>query len=164
MLLLLTGCDPARREAKANFGEQGVTTFILVRHAEKDYGTDPLLTPTGDSRAARLAEMLSQTELAAVYSTDTHRTRLTAAPAAEQAGLDTQIYDGQALTYFAHQLRRRHAGETVLVVGHSDTTPELANLLAKTETMARFSELDYGNLLVVSIPPVGKAGVLNLRY
>lgn len=163
-LLLLTACDPARREARASFGDQPVSTLILVRHAEKDFGEDPTLTPEGTERAERLAEMLRHVELDAVYSSDTRRTRATAAPAADQAGLETQIYNPKEMRYFSGRLRQRHAGETVLVVGHSNTTPELANLLARTDTLPRFSELDYGNLLIVSLPPVGEARVLKLRY
>ncbi|THH41591.1 SixA phosphatase family protein [Neolewinella litorea] len=164
LLIFLSACNPARQQAKAEYGDQAVSTLILVRHAEKQFGHDPELTEEGTLRAQRLADMLRTVELDAVYSSDTKRTRLTAAPAAQQAQLKARLYDPNALNYFARQLRNRHPGETVLVVGHSNTTPELANLLAGTDSIPRFSELDYGNLLIVSLPPIGKARILKLRY
>ncbi len=164
LLFSATSCNPARRQARATFAGEPATTVILVRHAEKDYGDDPILTPEGTERARRLAEMLAKTELTAVYSSDTRRTRLTAAPTAEDHDLHTRIYDVHELGAFAHRLRQMHRGETVLVVGHSNTTPALANYLADTDTEARFSELDYGNLLVVTLPPAGAPRILRMRF
>ena len=63
-------------------------TVILVRHAEKvDASADPLLSEPGVMRAQALAAVTAQADLTHVYSTPLQRTRLTAAPAAEAAGL-----------------------------------------------------------------------------
>ena len=54
--------------------ETTVTTFYLIRHAEKDrsegVGNDPQLTEEGLQRAQRWAEVLGLEPLDAVYSTD----------------------------------------------------------------------------------------------
>ncbi|MEL6140909.1 MAG: phosphoglycerate mutase family protein [Bacteroidota bacterium] len=162
--LTLFSCDPTRRMTEQELAEQKVSTFILVRHAEKDYGDDPLLTAAGTARAERLKEMLTRVDLDAVYSTDTKRTMATARPAAEYHDLKIQEYSPFELTALATRLRTRHRGETVLVVGHSNTTPELTGILDRKGDYPRFSELDYTNFYVISVPPKGRVRVLKLRF
>ncbi|MBB4078192.1 broad specificity phosphatase PhoE [Lewinella aquimaris] len=163
-ILLAYACDPAAREAKRAAAREQVTTFILVRHAEKGFGDDPNLTPQGQERAQRLSEMLSTEAIDRVYTTDTKRTRQTAQPTADAHGLKVNFYKTEDLPSFASRVRRAHVGETVLIVGHSNTTPEVANLIARSSDLDRFSELDYGNLLIVTVPPTGESRVLKLRY
>ncbi len=142
----------------------GVTTFILVRHAEKGPGEDPDLTPEGRARAARLRDRLAREEVSRVYTTDTQRTRQTAAPTADQQGVEVTLYSPDALEAFASSLKEQHDGKTVLIVGHSNTTPILANLLAGGEEFAAISDDDYGNILVVTVPPTGTSRTQHLRY
>lgn len=169
-ILLLVGCislfscDPTRRMSELELADQGVSTFILVRHAEKDYGDDPVLIPKGKARAEKLKFMLERVDLDAVYSTNTKRTLSTAEPTADYHDLKIQEYSAMELSSLAIRLKNRHRGETVLVVGHSNTTPALASLLDKNEDYPRFSELDYTNYYVVTIPPKGKARVLKMRF
>lgn len=109
--------------------EGAAARILLVRHAEAEAGggSDPELTAAGRRRAEALAEALAGEPIAAVLATDTRRARATAAPVAERLGLEVEIYDPRRLADLADALRRR--GETVLVVGHSNTTPELVGLL-----------------------------------
>ena len=59
--------------------EQKITTFILVRHAEKgsDGTDDPDLKPEGYERARKLALILKNTTISAVYATKYKRARNT---------------------------------------------------------------------------------------
>lgn len=159
----LTGCETTNGVTQNNQLEQP-TTIILVRHAEKDYGDDPDLTEMGKERADRLLEMLKNTDLAAVYSTDFRRTMQTAEPVAHAKDLRIRIYSPQDLRFFAPQLVRRHKGETILVVGHSNTTPAMASLLDPNAEYPRFSELDYTNLYIMSIPQKGDPKLLKMRF
>ena len=64
------------------------TTFILVRHAEKDISptaskTDPELTAEGKQRAARLSALVKDCRPAHIFSTTFKRTIATATPTAE---------------------------------------------------------------------------------
>jgi phosphohistidine phosphatase SixA len=120
-------------------------TFLLVRHAEKstDDPRDPSLTPAGEARAQRLAAELRDAPLVAVYSTDTRRTRATATPAAQMHGLTVAPYDARTADAFASELRARHRGGLVLVVGHSNTVPALAAALCGC-AVAPMTEQDYG--------------------
>lgn len=164
-LLVLTGCDVSRQACRAEYGDDKMTTIYLVRHAEKDLGHDPLLLPKGSERADRLREILKNTELAAVFSTNTKRTIATAQPTADDQDLQIQQYPASLLPELAERIRTIWRGKSVLVVGHSNTTPALANLLIQEEDrFPRFSELDYTNLYVVNIPRIGKPRVLRMRY
>ncbi len=102
--------------------------IYLVRHGETvGEGPGRRLSPVGQERAEALAARLADAGIERIYTTDFLRTRETAAPTAERLGLDPEVYDAADLPGFARELRRR--GETALVVGHSDTTPELVRLL-----------------------------------
>lgn len=140
---LLAGCvsSPAGHERATATGQ----TFLLVRHAEKstDDPRDPSLTPAGEARAQRLAAELHNAPLVAVYSTDTRRTRATATPAAQMHGLAVVPYDARMADAFASELRARHRGGLVLVVGHSNTVPTLAAALCGC-AVAPMAEQDYG--------------------
>ena len=122
-----------------------------MRHAEKEAGDDPQLTPAGQERAQKLAACLAKVKLDAVFSTDFQRTRLTAQPVATRQGLDIQIYDPKDLPAFAAQLQQEYAGKTVLVVGHSNSTPALVGLLDSTKVYPAFAESEYGNIVQVTI-------------
>jgi broad specificity phosphatase PhoE len=75
----------------------------------------------------RLLRLRLAARLAARLATDTRRARDTAAPVAARHGLDVEPYDHRRLADLAARLRERRG--TVLVVGHSNTTPELVRLL-----------------------------------
>lgn len=144
--------------------QAGDTWIVLVRHAEKEAGDDPALTPAGTERAAHLATILKAFPLDAVFTTPFQRTRQTATPAATQAGLALQEYNPRDLPGFATTLRETWQGKSILVSGHSNTTPTLANALLGTEQFAAFAETDYDNFLLIRINPAGEASVWPLKY
>ncbi|UNK50467.1 histidine phosphatase family protein [Lysobacter sp. S4-A87] len=149
-LALLAGCASTPPPA---------TTFILVRHAEKvpDGSKDPELTPAGLARADALAVRLADVPLDAVYSTDFRRTRQTAAPTARGHGLQVISYDAkEPAADFSSRLKREHSGQTVLVVGHSNTVPGIAAALCSC-TVAEMSEAEYDRLTTVRVGADGKA-------
>ncbi len=164
LFLFLSGCVSSRKTAQQQFGEEQVTTFYLVRHAEKDYGDDPILTKEGQARAERLMETLKNVDLAAVYSTDTKRTQATARPTAEDHNLKIVSYRPSLMRELSEKLRSLYRGKVVLIVGHSNTTPAMANYLTDSDEHPRFSELDYTNLYVVTLPRIGAPDVQKLRY
>lgn len=162
LLLILTGCHPPQPSPVAALPPNSI--FLLVRHAEKATGDDPLLTPAGEARAQALANLLDSMPIDAVYASDFRRTRLTAAPLALAKGLDVQLYDHKALEAFADALKTQQAGQTVVVVGHSNTTPYLAGLLQNATSYPDFDEADYGNLLIVTVAGQAPGSLVRLRY
>lgn len=145
---------------------QSITTFILVRHAEKaiDGGSDPELKPVGVRRAGSLAALFTKASVDAVYSTNYKRTRNTVTPLANEKGLTVNAYSSMKAADL-ESLLTKHAGGTVVIAGHSNTIPEIANALVGEKKFEQFADDDYGNVLVISVTAVGKnAKVVWLRY
>ena len=124
-------------------------TIYLVRHAEKqsDGSDDPALTNTGHARADWLAGYFKNKGLTAIFSTAYKRTQQTAAPTAEMTGLAVQGYDPRALEPFAKALKSMEG--TILVVGQSNTTPMLVNLLTG-EDHDELDERIYDHIYVLT--------------
>lgn len=144
---------------------QQSTTFILVRHAEKaDDGTDdPPLNAVGEERTKTLADHLKETKITAVYSTDYKRTRQTVQQIADMLGLQVQLYDPSKKSTIPSILNEE-AGGTVLLSGHSNTTPRLVNQLTGEERYKQFDDSDYDNLFIVMATEIGKGTVLKLTF
>lgn len=124
-------------------------TVYLVRHAEKlADGKDPALTVCGQARADALATSLAGVKLAAVYATPYQRTRDTAAAVAKQQQLDITQYDPRQPEVLLSQLKAQTL--PVLVVGHSNTVPELVAQLSGI-AMAPLTEQDYDLLYQVKL-------------
>lgn len=143
-----------------------ITTVILVRHAEKgtDDPKDPELSEAGKQRAQRLAEVLKEIKVDAIYSTPYKRTRNTVAPLAEVKGLSIVTYDPSKKDEI-DQLLQKFSGGTIVVAGHSNTVPGFANYLTGKTEFQNFDDSDYDNLLIVSVIERGKsAKVVWLTY
>lgn len=101
--------------------------IYLVRHGEKaPDGKDPELTPQGVQRAQNIAAMLSRTGVEHIFSTPTTRTRQTAQPLAQARRLQVQLYDPKTPQALVATVKALNG--PVLVVGHSNTLPELVRL------------------------------------
>jgi len=134
-------------------------TIFLVRHFEKQSSdtdtqnkptNDPKLTERGQARAQALAAFLAEKNVTAVFSTNYNRTLQTATPTAQQYGINITVYNPSELAQFALQLKAL-AGTgngNILVVGHSNTMPQLLKLLGGPDKV--LSEDDYGDLFSVS--------------
>lgn len=143
---------------------QAETTVFVVRHAEKakDGGKDPDLTAEGRRRAATLADALRSEPIAAVYTTTYKRNKQTAAPTAERFGLKMTVLDADATDELAKAVKSGHDKKAVLVVGHSNTVPEILTKLGVKHDI-ELSEKDYDNLFVVRLDG-GKAELVRLHF
>jgi phosphohistidine phosphatase SixA len=143
--------------------------ILLVRHAEKASApaNDPLLTPAGTKRAHALAEALREADVKAIITTEARRTRDTAQPLATKLGLDPEVIQpeaGEELSAHAEKVAtavRLHEGETVLVVGHSNTVPAIIAALGGPH-LANICESLYASLFV--LVPGAKARLVQTRY
>ena len=143
------------------------TTVILVRHAEKaaEPASDPGLTPDGERRARELAQIGRDAGATAVITTQFLRTRATAQPLANELHLSPEVVDARGSTHAqdvaAHV--RKHAGEVVLVVGHSNTIPAIIAALGAPQPPP-ICDPEYDNLYIVTLPASGPARVIHARY
>lgn len=142
-------------------GEPATPVLHLVRHAEKDLGRDPALTAEGEARARALVEVLADAPIEVIYSTNYRRTRQTARPIAQARDLPIIYYDPGDLSAFAAKLRsdRRSA----LVVGHSNTTPQLAEALGGEAGTPITEGTEYDRLYRIELTASGLDTAI-LRY
>lgn len=147
--------------------DENATTFILVRHAEKEKDVkDPELSVKGKARAAALTRLLAPIEFSGYYSTDFRRTKTTALYVATMRyrDQDLKIYDHKDLEGAAKQMLLDHPKGVILVSGHSNTTPRFINILTETEDWQPLSETDYDNLYIVSVYENAPTKVLHFKY
>lgn len=125
--------------------------YYLVRHAEKDTlpKGDPDLTSLGYDRSYRLAEIFKSGRIDEVYSTMYLRTLMTSDSTAKSKGMAIKSYDPKDLKTFAERLKGREDQKRFLVVGHSNSTPTLANHIHGTTVLEQFDESDYDNLIAI---------------
>src|SRR5262245_55535847 len=127
-------------------------SIYLVRHTEKaswlsdrDLDAFQPLSPEGIVRAAVLADRLKTAGIAAVYTSRTPRTIETAVPLVQAAGIPITANDATTrpdeMAAFLARLREKHgADKAVLIVGHSNTIPELLRSLgASPDCYARLN-------------------------
>jgi broad specificity phosphatase PhoE len=136
-------------------------TFVVVRHAEKadDGSRDPPLSAEGEARALRLAAVLNGEPVVAAYATGYRRTQQTAAATAGAHGLAVTTYAAdQPAPAFAARLRGAHARGTVLVVGHSNTAPQIAAALCRCTTTP-LGDHDYGRVYRIRVGTDGRAAL-----
>lgn len=129
------------------------STYFLVRHAEKDRtdaeNKNPALTEEGKNRAILWSELLGKYGINAIYATDYNRTQQTAEPTANRLGLEIQSYHPFKLDFDTFLTETK--GQTVLVVGHSNTIPFFVNRLIKQDKYAQMADDDNASLYIVTI-------------
>lgn len=147
------------------------TTIVLVRHAEKELGaiSDAPLSPEGEQRADRLANMFGDTQpfgrLRKIYVTNTRRTQQTALRLSQRLGINSEVVDAKTdSAELAHRVLTENRGARALVVGHSNTVPEIVRALTGDDAVPPIGEDEYDTMYVVTVPSIGKASVLRIKY
>lgn len=153
LLACLAACAPAP--------DSNSPRVFIVRHAEKLAGHDPQLSPEGAARARQLAELLKDEGIRRIFTTDTRRTRATAAPLARALGITAEIYAADTQAELAAALM--NARDTVLVVGHSNTVAEFAAAFGVDPGAPVDEATEYDRLYVVTLGD-GEASVEIRRY
>jgi 2,3-bisphosphoglycerate-dependent phosphoglycerate mutase len=131
-------------------------TVFLVRHAERaDTATggrpmmasDPDLSDAGRTRAASLATMLADAGITAIYTTEFKRTQQTAAPLAKLLGISPTVVKSTDAAALVKDIRSQKGN--VLVVGHSNTIPDIVKSLG-IDSSVTIGDDDFDNLFVVT--------------
>lgn len=146
--------------------DTGLTTILLVRHAEKNPhppGGDAGLSTKGLVRAQTLARDLADAGIRVVYASQFGRARQTAEPLAQALGDSVRTYDANRLDLLVQRVRAEHRGQTLLIVGHSDTISQTiegltGNALPKDEAVP------YDRLYVLTLSANGAHRLVRVRY
>ncbi len=157
-------------------GEAKVTTVFLVRHAEKadGPGQDPPLTEAGKQRAEALARLLQNAGVKGIYTSQFQRTRLTAEPLAKRLGVTAvavplSVKPSNPREVSEESIREltkkveAHAGGAVLIVGHSNSVPDVIRMLGG-DSVPKIDESKFDDLFVVTVYAGGRAKVVQLKY
>ncbi len=137
--------------------------IYLVRHAEKakdGNSKDPDLSAAGRARAEALAKIVKDVGVTAIFATELKRTQQTAAPLAKLTKIPVTVVPAKDTGRLVAKLNRTVG--CALVVGHSNTIPEIVRALGVTEPV-KIADAEYDQLFVVKTetkPPE----LLRLRY
>ena len=143
------------------------TVVILVRHAEK--GTqppqDPPLSEEGQARANALVGVARQAGVTAIITTQFERTRKTAEPTAVELKITPEVVQagGAAHAKAVAEQVMKHAGGTVLVVGHSNTVPAIVAALGAPQPRD-LCDSEYDQVFTVVLGDGGSPRLIRSRY
>ncbi len=126
--------------------EPAAPSWYVMRHLQKADGRDPALSEEGARNAERVASRFGDDRPAAIYVSTTRRARETAAPLAARLGLTVKEYDLSDTPGLV--ARARAEPGTVLIVGHSNTVPEIVAQLGGARP-ADLAETDFGDIFRV---------------
>jgi broad specificity phosphatase PhoE len=152
-----------------------VTTVYLVRHAERaaEPQQDPPLPEQGVARSQALARLLSTAGIKAILTSQATRTKLTAEPLATKLGITPTALTLKVSSTNPRQITEESTKETVdkilsaggnvLVVGHSNSIPDVIKMLGGDVTPT-IDEKKFDDLFIVTVYAKGKAKVAHLKY
>jgi broad specificity phosphatase PhoE len=143
-------------------------TIFLVRHGERadmekgaapTMADDPDLSEAGRARAISLATLLKDANIAAIFTTKYRRTVQTAAPLAKATGVSSVIVKATDPNAIVKEIRAQKGN--VLVVGHTNTLPDIITSLGVT-TPVTIADEEFDNLFIVTSGPTPT--LLRLHY
>lgn len=142
------------------------TTLIVLRHAEKENtGTDPNLDADGIARAEELKYILGNIAVKAIYSTPFNRTKQTVQPLATAKGISvTEYATTKPYAQLISEIRAANRGKVSVIVGHSNTVPEILKELSKNSFNVTIAESQYDNLFIVNLPDSLSTSITHLKY
>ena len=142
-----------------------VTTVILIRHGERNAPTptnpDTHLNAAGKARAKSLIHVFGQSGIKAIYMSHFARAKETAQPLATHLGLSVIEIDEALQT--KNDILSNHAGQTVLVIGHSDTVPDIINRFG-AGSLSLIDDSEFDNLFIVKVFGSARASMTRLKY
>lgn len=149
---------------KTKTKEEVISTYYLIRHAEKDRSDEsnknPNLTEVGLQRAENWAQHFKDVNFDMVFTTNYNRTIQTAKPTSKANKVDLQFYKPSDLKI--EEFIAQTEGKTSLIVGHSNTIPKFANDLLGEEKYKDIADTNNANLYKVIISESGKTSQLSV--
>jgi broad specificity phosphatase PhoE len=154
LLAVLTLVAACKEAGKINLAEkENTSVYYFIRHAEKDRSDstnkNPSLTIQGLERAKKWALFFKDKNIAAVYSTNYKRTQQTALPIAKEQNLEIISYTAKEL--ISEKFIANNKGKNIVIVGHSNTTPELVNNLLGEKKYEDIADSENNNVFIVTL-------------
>jgi len=133
--------------------EPAVTKIFIVRHAEKETGKDPALTPEGNVRAGDLMRALQNEGIQKIYVSQYKRTQITGDSLRVQFKIDTVHYAADTLCDNLINSIMQHSdfGKTILIIAHSNTIPQIIRKFGVTDyPHGDIPDNEFDNLFVIT--------------
>jgi broad specificity phosphatase PhoE len=143
-------------------------TVLLVRHAEIDelppgqVNENLPLNSDGRKRAEALAHAVGAAHVSVIFSSPYDRTKQTVKPLATQLGLP--FPNVPPVPDFRDAVLESAEGSVFLVVGHSNTVPEMIAALGAMPPVPVLGAREFDNLFVVSVAGPDDASLVHLKY
>lgn len=151
-----------------HYGNPDYIFFYCVRHAEKrtDQGDNPDLSEEGKARAKQLGVILTEAHIDRVFSTTYQRTIQTAETVRRNTAKPpaASTFPPNLQDVWLDQTLSEGANKRYLVVGHSNTIPQLLNRLTGDSTYQNIPDGDYGRFYIAVTKGIGQTEVLEFRY
>lgn len=173
----IMGCSATKPgEPGRLFSPPGTTTtFILVRHAERDDSGGPsALTSKGRQRAEDLVKAVGDKGITAIYSPNRARNRETVQPLADHLGINIQLIDETQLLntrkfagHFVRSAMAKHPGKVILWVGNKSPVGiwggNLKEIHQRLGAQGR-GPSRYSDLFIISVPDQGPVNSIRTSY
>ena len=151
-------------------------SVFLIRHAEREQEPkqDPPLSKEGIARSQALARLLGSAGIKAILTSQYTRTKQTAEPLATKLGLTVTPFTlkinpsnprqiaAESTAEVTNKILER-GGESVLVIGHSNSIPDVIKMLGG-DVVPAIDERKFDDLFIVTVYAKGKAKVVQLKY
>ena len=131
--------------------ELSESVYYFIRHAEKDRSNpenkNPELNQQGKIRALNWLYFFRDIPLKKIYSTNYNRTIQTVKQIAEEKNITISYYSPENID--VENFKKQNKNMSILVVGHSNTTPELVNLIIGENKFEKMNDNDNSSLFVI---------------
>lgn len=159
---LFIGGEPPAPAAES----RPVTTLYVTRHFEKGPGNDPGLTEAGQRRARLLAQMLANTQISCIITSELRRTIETVLPLGENLAIAEDDFQKIGdINEVVEYIRSLPQGSTAILSHHSFTLHQiLTGLCVPGHEDIRISGSAYDNLFIVLFPSGGTPKLHHLKH
>jgi phosphohistidine phosphatase SixA len=107
--------------------------------------------------------MLSDSNVKRIYTSEVARTQQTAEPLAAKLHIRPEVVPAKDIEGLAAKLRAGAPDDVALVVGHSNTVPEIVRLLGGG-SVPPIGDSEYDRLFILTLTGPNQATVVALRY
>ena len=131
-----------------------VTTFYIVRHAEKvDNSDNPSLSRPGKERSFTLKNLLKNKGIDNIFVSNFLRTQQTAGYLARSLHITPKKYQNtdEGNEILVRKLVSFTGNHSILIVGHTNNIPAIIDSLMGSQQHIVIAENDFDNMYIITI-------------
>ncbi|NRT33992.1 broad specificity phosphatase PhoE [Clostridium beijerinckii] len=148
-----------------------IITVLLIRHADIDIPDGVVdensisLNSSGEKRAQDLVNIVEKAPISAVYTSNIHRSIQTAQPILDRLHSSIEHKKIDSPEKIAEDILSNYKGQNVLVIHHSNTVPEIIQILSnKIVEISGFDDFYIVNIYTSDNNENKYTNVVHLKY